>query len=244
MKKKARLSKGRSANLLSPNFFPSPTIPRQQYNGTDLNGYYRFDEEGVPAQRVALVDNGILKNYLLSRRPIKGYAKSNGHGRAQFGRDPVGRMSNLIVESSRKTSPSDLKKMLLDECRKQKKPYGLIIRRTRSGDTYTGRGRYQAFRGTPDEVLPVDAETGKETLVRGVELVGTPLITINKIIAAGDDVQVMNAFCGAESGTVPVASAAPSVLVKEVELQRVREDKQRRPSSRRPCTIKKQNKRY
>ena len=119
--------------------------------------------------------------------------------------------------------------MLMEECKRQNKPFGLLIRKTRSGDTSTTRGRYQAFRGTPEEVYQVDAETGIETLVRGVELVGTPLITINKIIAAGEDQEVSNAFCVAESGTIPVSTVAPYTLVREVELQRLREDKQRPP---------------
>lgn len=204
-----------------------PTL--REWKGMDLNGFYFYDEEGVPAQRVVLVENGILKNYLLSRRPIKGFHQSNGHGRAQFGRNPIGRMANLMIQSSREFSSAQLKKMLLEECRKQKKPYGLLIKKTRSGDTSTARDRYQAFRGTPEEVFLVDAKTGEETLVKGVELVGTPLITINKIIATGKEEEVMNAYCAAESGTIPIASVAPSALVKEVELQRVREDKQRPP---------------
>ncbi len=183
----------------------------------------------MPAQKVLLIQDGVLKNYLMSRRPISGFIQSNGHGRAQFGRDPIGRMSNLFVKSSKEVEREELKKLLLEECKKQNKPYGLIIRRTRSGDTSTGRGRYQAFRGTPEEVRLVDAKTGEETLVRGVEVVGTPLITINKIIATGKEYEPLNAYCVAESGTVPVSAVAPWCLVKEVELQRVREDKQRPP---------------
>lgn len=222
--------KGQVGKKIIPSFLSVIDDPTaSQSLNADLNGSYKFDEEGVPAQKVVLVENGVLKNYLMSRRPIAKFERSNGHGRAQFGRDPIGRMSNIFVKSSKEFSDSQLKKMLLEECRKQNKPYGIIVRRTRSGDTFTGRGRYQAFRGTPEEVLLVDAKTGAETLVRGVELVGTPLITINKIIATGKDYKVSNAFCGAESGTIPVSTIAPSTLVKEIELQRVREDKQRPP---------------
>jgi TldD protein len=222
--------KGQVGKVIIPTFLTVIDDPTTfEAHTIELNGSYSFDDEGVPAQKVILIENGILKNYLMSRRPIAGFNHSNGHGRAQFGRDPIGRMSNLFVNSSKEFSQSELKKMLLEECGKQKKPYGLLIRRTRSGDTFTGRGRYQAFRGTPEEVFLVDAKTGKETLVRGVELVGTPLITINKIIATGKDYHVLNAFCGAESGNIPVSTIAPSSLVKEVELQRVREDKQRPP---------------
>ncbi|OGR96290.1 MAG: hypothetical protein A2902_07840 [Elusimicrobia bacterium RIFCSPLOWO2_01_FULL_64_13] len=222
--------KGQAGRKVIPEFLTvidDPTVPR--WRDTDLNGSYAYDDEGVPAQKAVLIENGVLKNYLLSRRPIPGFPRSNGHGRAQFGRDPIGRMSNLFVKSSREVPFEKLKAMLLEECRKKGKPYGLIIRRTRSGDTFTGRGRYQAFRGTPEEVVLVDAATGEEKWVRGVEIVGTPLITVNKIIATGSGSEALNAFCAAESGTIPVSSVAPWSLVEEVELQRVREDKQRPP---------------
>jgi predicted Zn-dependent protease len=82
----------------------------------------------------------------------------------------------------------------------------------------------------PRLVYRVDAKTGKEQLVRGVRLVGTPLIVLNRIVAAGDDPALANAFfCGAESGWVPVDQIAPSVLVSEVELQRLPEDRVRPP---------------
>ncbi|MBI3012446.1 MAG: TldD/PmbA family protein, partial [Elusimicrobia bacterium] len=222
--------KGQVGKRVIPSFLSvedDPTLAT--HNGVDLNGRYSFDEEGVPAQRVVLVENGILKNYLLSRRPIPQFLKSNGHGRAQIGKDPIGRMSNLIIKSSQPLPLPDLKKMLLEECKKQNKPYGLLIRKIRSGDTFTGRSRYQAFKGTPEQVFLVDAQSGEEVLVRGVEIVGTPLITVNKILATGNDVEVNNAFCGAESGTIPVSTIAPSALVKEVELQRLGEDRQKPP---------------
>ena len=222
--------KGQVGKRIIPSFLSvsdDPTLT--SWDGVELNGSYAFDDEGVPAQKAVITENGVLRSYLMSRRPIKGFLHSNGHGRAQFGRDPIGRMSNLLVKSAKEVSAAKLKKMLLEECRRQNKPYGLLLRRTRSGDTFTSRGRYQAFRGTPEEVYLVDAKSGKETLIRGVELVGTPLITINKIIATGSDYKVDNAFCGAESGTVPVSTIAPSCLVKEIELQREHEDKQRPP---------------
>ncbi len=222
--------KGQVGKKIIPGFITVTDNPAlDNYLGVSLNGYYPYDDEGVPSQAVVLVEDGVLKNYLMSRRPIQGFAHSNGHGRAQFGRDPIGRMSNLFVKSSKGIADKKLKELLLQECKRQGKPYGLWIRRTRSGDTYTGRAQYQAFRGTPEEVYLIDVKTKQETLVRGVEIVGTPLITINKILAMGTDYQVMNAFCQAESGSIPVSTIAPSVLVKEVELQRVKEDKKRPP---------------
>jgi predicted Zn-dependent protease len=222
--------KGQLGKIILPEFLMVEDNPSlTQWNGVALNGYYEVDDEGVPAQNAELIRNGVLWDYLLSRRPIKGFKRSNGHGRAQFGRDPIGRMSNLVIQSTKEVSDKVLKEMLLEECKKQNKPYGLLIRKTQSGDTFTGRGQYQAFRATPEEVYLVDANTGEEVLVRGVEVVGTPLLTINKILATNNRYEVNNAFCGAESGTVPVSTVAPSCLVQEIELQRLLEDKQRPP---------------
>ncbi|MGZ6144065.1 MAG: metallopeptidase TldD-related protein, partial [Myxococcales bacterium] len=150
-------------------------------------------------------------------------------GRSAPGRDPVARMSNLIVESSKMVSAAKLKEALIAEAKRQEKPFGLLIRDVTGGNTDTSGYAYQAFKGQPRLVYKVDAKTGAETLVRGVEIVGTPLLSINKIIATGDDPRVFNGYCGAESGFVPVSTVAPTVLVSEIELQRTRKDSGRPP---------------
>jgi TldD protein len=194
-----------------------------------LNGYYRFDEEGVPAQGVLLVEDGVLRSYLLSRRPVEGFLASNGHGRAQGNRKPVARMANLIVESKKKVSEAELKRQLVAEAKRQGKPYGLIIRDIIGGNTNTQSFGYQAFKGIPRMVYRVDVETGQETLVRGVEIVGTPLSSVNRVLATGTQEGVFNGYCGAESGMVPVSTVAPAVLLQEIELQRALEGKDRPP---------------
>ena len=197
--------------------------------GASLNGWYRFDDQGVPAQRTTRVEKGVLKSFLLSRAPVQGFMLSNGHGRSAPGRDPVARMSNLIVESAKTVPAAKLKAALIAEARRQQKPFGLLIRDVTGGNTDTSGYAYQAFKGQPRLVYKVDAKTGAETLVRGVEIVGTPLLSINKIIATGDDTRVFNGYCGAESGFVPVSTVAPTVLVSEIELQRTRKDTGRPP---------------
>jgi TldD protein len=198
-------------------------------DGIALNGHYLFDEEGVKAQKVVMVQDGVLKSYLLSRRPVEGFNQSNGHGRSQGNRKPVARMANLILESKRAVSEAELKKMLIAEARRQQKPYGLIIRDITGGNTNTSTFGYQAFKGVPRMVYRVDVRDGKETLVRGVEIVGTPLSSINKVMATGPKHGVFNGFCGAESGMVPVSTVAPAVLLQEIELQRATEGKDRPP---------------
>jgi len=199
------------------------------FEGTHLMGYYPFDDQGIPGQRVVLVENGVLKNFLLSRTPVKGFDKSNGHGRASYGISPMARMSNTIVESSAEYPREKLKEMLIEEVRKQNKPFGLLIKSMRGGETNTSSYNFQAFRGTPLVLYKVDPKTGEETPVRDIEIVGTPLVTINKIIATGDDYAVFNGFCGAESGYVPVSTIAPSILVSEMEFQRESSKKEKPP---------------
>jgi len=223
--------KGQIGKPILPFFLTILDDPTQRAAGpVSLNGYYRFDDQGVPGQRTPLVEKGVLKTFLMSRAPVQGVSPhSNGHGRSAPGRDPVARMSNLIVESARTMPWPKLKEALIAEAKRQEKPFGLVIRDVTGGNTDTSGYAYQAFKGQPRLVYKVDANTGAETLVRGVEIVGTPLLSINKIIATGEERRVFNGYCGAESGYVPVSTVAPTVLVSEIELQRTRKDTGRSP---------------
>lgn len=204
-----------------------PTLPTAQ--GLPLNGSYAFDEEGVAAQRTVLVDHGVLRSFLNGRHPGPGADRSNGHGRAQGTRRPVARQANLIVEASASVPAAELKTRLLAEVRRQGRPFGLILRDLAGGSTNTSSYGYQAFKGEARTVYKVDAKTGDETLVRGVDLVGTPLVTLGRVVAASDEVGVFNGYCGAESGMVPVSVVAPSILFSEVELQKTGRARSRGP---------------
>lgn len=198
--------------------------------GRPLHGFYRYDSEGVPAERVVLVEKGILNNFLMSRWPVKGFSRSNGHGRAEPSYRPTGRMANLIVRSESPVPRPELTKRLQALARKAGKPFGFLLVGSFGGDNPTGRGQAQTLEVRPRLTYRVDAKTGETTLVRGVAMVGTPLVVLNRIVAASDDATLGNHYtCGAESGHVPVSQTAPSVLVSEVELQRLPEDRARVP---------------
>lgn len=229
-----RTFKGQVGVKLLPEFITvvdDPTRATLDVGGraVSLNGFYRYDEEGVAAQPVTLFADGVLKAYLLGRSPVKGFDHSNGHGRSGGTRRPVARMANLIVQSNAGVSEAELKRLLLEEVRRQKKPYGIYIKDVKGGNTNTSSDGYQAFKGMTRLVYRVRAEDGAEELVRGVELVGTPLSSINRITAMGNKPAVFNGFCGAESGYVPVSTVAPAVLVGEFELQRTRKNAGRAP---------------
>jgi predicted Zn-dependent protease len=197
--------------------FDDPTIAR--LNDIELNGSYLFDDEGVPAQRANLVDQGILRNFLMSRSPTRGFTRSNGHGRREIGESVVARQGNLVVQPSEQVPVAELKQKLLAEIVRQKKPYGLRFHDISGGYTNTEREGPQTFKVLPLVVYRVYPD-GREELVRGVDIEGTPLTVLSKILAAGDDFEVFNGTCGAESGWVPVAAASPSLLVEQIEVAR------------------------
>lgn len=204
-----------------------PTM--KELNGVKLAGSYDYDDEGDPAQRVDAVDSGILKNFLMSRMPITGFSHSNGHGRRQPGLMPTGRQGNLIVTSTNTVKDAELRQKFIEEIKKQGKPYGLYFDDIQGGFTLTTRSLPQAFQVLPVMVYRVYADGRPDELVRGVDIVGTPLLSLNNIMITGDTEQVFNGVCGAESGQVPVAAAAPAMLFSEIEVQKRRKGTERPP---------------
>jgi TldD protein len=201
----------------------------QKLGSQDLLGYYQFDDEGVAAQSVTLVDHGILKAFEMSRSPLIGFPNSNGHGRRQLGATPVSRQGNLIVESSKTVTNAQLREKLIELVKQQGKPYGLLIDDIAGGFTFTGRGQPQAFQVLPLVVYKVFPDGRPDQLVRGVDIVGTPLAALTKIVATGDTPEVFNGYCGAESGSVPVAAASPAILTSELEVQKKESSTDRPP---------------
>jgi TldD protein len=195
-----------------------PTLKRVA--GVDLNGFYEYDDEGVLGKPVKAVENGVLRGFLMSRSPIDGFDHSNGHGRRQPGLEVVSRQSNLIVSSARTVSDQKLRQMLIDEVKKQNKPYGLYFEDITSGVTTTGRAGLQAFKVVPVIVYRVYADGRPDELIRGADLVGTPLASFSKIIATSDKQEVFNGYCGAESGSVPVSAVSPAILISEIEIEK------------------------
>ena len=194
----------------------------------DLVGSYRFDNQGVKAQRVPVIENGVLKNFLMSRTPVEGFSRSNGHGRKQAGLSPVARQSNLFVEVSKPRSSEELEALLIDLLEKAGKPFGLYFEDVQGGFTSTGRTRPNAFNVLPVMVYRIHSD-GRKELVRGVDLIGTPLTTFSKITAADNRLGAFNGICGAESGGVPVAGVSPAILVSQIEVQKKMKSQERAP---------------
>jgi len=207
--------------------YDDPTMAT--FNNKDLNGYYRFDDEGIPAQRVVVVENGILKDFLMSRSPIERFPKSNGHGRRQYGRRVVSRQGVLYIKSTNEIPFKELRNTLLEECKRQNKPYGLIFYDIAGGFTSTGRMGTQTFKVIPLFVKRVYVDGKPDEVVRGVDIVGTPLLSFSKITLTANDYDIFNGTCGAESGMVPVSSISPSILVSEIEVEKKAKGQERPP---------------
>jgi TldD protein len=210
-----------------------PTLKR--YGGVDLVGSYEFDDEGVKARPVVSVKDGVLENFLMGRSPIDGFPNSNGHGRAQGGFEPVARQSNLVIVNSKPVPREQLKKMLIAQIKEQNKPFGLYFDDIQGGFTLTGRSVPNAFNVLPIMVYRVYPD-GREELVRGVDLVGTPLTVFSKILAADDEKSVFNGVCGAESGQVPVSASGPAILISQIEVQKKAKSQERPPILPAPLT--------
>jgi len=183
------------------------------------------------------VENGILKNFLLSRSPVAGFEESNGHGRKAPGYKAVGRQGNLIVKASNTVSNAKLKERLIAEAKAQGKQFGLYFEDISGGFTLTTRDSPQAFQVTPIMVYKVYVDGKPDELVRGVDLIGTPLTSFSKIVAASDKMEVFNGYCGAESGSVPVSAVAPSILVSEIEIEKKAKSNDRPPILPAPTTL-------
>jgi TldD protein len=195
-----------------------PQLTREA--GQDLRGHYTFDSQGERARRVELVEDGILTDFLQSRSPVRQGERSNGHGRRQRGNDAVSRQGNLIVEASSTVDEAGLRQALLKRVAEAGLEYGLLVDEISGGFTLTGRRMPNAFNVKVVVGYRIYVDGRPDELVRGLDLIGTPLVTFGRIELAGDRPEVFNGSCGAESGWVPVSAIAPSLLVGEVETQR------------------------
>jgi len=203
-------------------------------HGFSLNGQYIFDDEGVRGQRVEVVKNGKLTSFLMNRSPIEGFPKSNGHGRGMIYLNTFTRQSNTIIESTNPKTDKELRNMMSEQLKKEGKEYGYLMDQVAGGFTTTGRYMPNAFNVTPLLVYRIYADDRPDEIVRGVDLVGTPLAIFSQIAACGTDYDIFNGHCGAESGSVPVASVSPSLYVKLVETQKKSKSQSQPPILPRP----------
>jgi hypothetical protein len=181
--------------------------------GESLLGHYEIDDEGVRAQKVQLIENGKLMNYVIGREPIRDFPKSNGHGRTRLmgaGQGPG--LGNLIVRTGEPLSHETLKAKLMELCRQRELPYGYYVETL-------GPGR------SPRLLFKIDAKDGHEELVRGASFGDLDARALrNDLIAAGDDVNVENRVLN-----IPHSIVNPSLLFDELEVKRANASKDKLP---------------
>jgi predicted Zn-dependent protease len=189
------------------------------YRGKKCIGAYMYDDEGVRGRSAVLIEDGILKGFLTTRAAHKkGKHESNGHARTKQHQRPISRMAVTIIEGKKGLSFERLKARLLQEIKRQKKPFGMIVYETNGGETDTTNYDFQAFSGDIAYATLV-YPNGREVCIRGVNFVGTPLQALSNVIAVGDTPELDNGYCGAESGLLPISTISPAVLINNLELQ-------------------------
>ncbi|MBZ4191746.1 metallopeptidase TldD-related protein [Niabella beijingensis] len=227
--------KNRIGSAVLPTFLSialDPTI--KKLGATEVDGFYRYDDEGVPAQKVNVVENGILRSFLMTRTPINGSSGSNGHARTAPGGIPESRQSNLVVKASESKTAAELKDLLRNEAKKQGHEYGYYFEDVQGGFTSIGRTTPNAFNVMPIEVYKIFVDGRPNQVVRGVDLIGTPLSMFRRIIAADDRVETFNGMCGSASGWVPVSASSPAIFVDLIETQKKSKSNERLPVLPRP----------
>lgn len=206
--------------------YDDPTLA--ELAGEQLNGHYAFDDEGVAASRATIVDDGVFRGFLMYRSPLPGFPASNGHGRRSPGNAAEARMGNTVVEAKSPVPAKKLRDELVALARKDGLPFAYVVDEIEGGFTMTGRVTPNAFNVRASAVWRVWVDGRPDELVRGLDLVGTPLVAFENLLAAGDDPAVFNGVCGSDSGWVPVSGVAPSVLFSRLEFQ-LKEKGQDRP---------------
>jgi len=227
----------------------------KQFAGQDLLGTYDVDAEGVKAQKVQIAENGLLLNFLMSRRPGPDLDHTNGHGRAAYLGDPRPMASNLFFTSSAGISPDEMKKKFMDACKQAGNKWCLIVRTmdnpvlgVREQEDLSDLVMGAASGASMGERLPllvyrVDAADGRESLVRGARLTGLTVRAVRNVASIGNDATpfdfmqsqqagfagtALAAFGSADSG-VPSTVVAPSLLLDDVEVHGARGEPERLP---------------
>ncbi len=204
---------------VAPEYIDMIDDPLQKsFQGKAMIGHFAHDDEGNHSKRTILIENGKLKNFLSTSAPLPYQNTLNGHARNQSHERPISRMGNLFVINRKPLSNEELRSLFLQEIRNQKKHFGIHIKEVLGGETKTDTYDFQAFKGKILHAVKV-FPNGKEELVRGIDFIGTPLSALGSVKGMGSVMKMYNSFCGAESGIIPVSTIAPSVFLKNLELQ-------------------------
>jgi TldD protein len=189
--------------------FDDPTT--QRVGGQELLGHYQVDDQGVPGRRVSLIEQGVLKNFLMSRRPGKDMPQSNGHGRSGVPGRETAQIGNLFIQANDGKSYEELKQQLIKMCQEENLPYGIIVK------ALVSDGRSPL--GIPVLTYKLYVNDGREELIRGAVAQSIPVRSLRQIEGVGNDAFVANRLAGSNELPTPTSIVAPSVLLEEVEFK-------------------------
>jgi predicted Zn-dependent protease len=235
---------GRQGSRIMPEFMTVVDDPTQtEWRGNPLFGTFEVDREGVLPKPITLVEKGVLKSFLLTRQPVRGFPASNGRAMlpGAYGASTA-TVSNLFVKAEETTTVSDLRKKLMEMCQNRGKPYGILVRKL----DFPSSASFQELRqlisrggqsgGVPRVSTPVLAyriyPDGREELLRGVRFGGLNARSLKDITAAGNDDTVFDfmdntapfALMGAGGYSSEACVVAPSILIDDLELHKVDEE--------------------
>jgi hypothetical protein len=212
--------------VLPKNFTVYDDPLRSHLLGLPVFGSYAFDDEGVPAQRVELVENGRLRSLLMSRTPRKEILSSNGHGRSGLSGWAQGKIANLVVEARDAHTRVALRQRLLRAAKEESLDYGLVVQRL----DVRGFGSTGMAPPAPQRVYKLYPD-GREVLVRGASLGELSVRDLRDIVAAGREPHAYSYSAVWPNGTwSPSTLIAPSLLFEEVEVNRPKAGHARPPS--------------
>ena len=247
---------GRIGARILPDSFDVVDDPTQkEWRGRPLFGSYDVDREGVAAAPLHLIEKGVLKGFLLTRQPVRGFEGSNGRARmpGSYGAGAAG-IGNLFIGSSETTPAAELKQKLMELCRTRDKPYGIIVRKMDFPSSASLEEARRVLSGAQGSTRPVSIPIlvykvypdGREEMVRGLRFRGLNARSLKDILAAGDDSTVfefMNspapfALIGASSFTAETCVVAPSILIDDLELHPEEEELPKLPVAPAPELVR------
>jgi TldD protein len=167
-------------------------------------GSFRFDDEGVPAERTVLVDRGILKSFMYDRlTAMKDGARSTGNGRREsYKHRPIPRMTNTMIVTG-ESDPGDILRTTRN---------GLFVKKMGGGQVNTVNGDF-VFEVSEGYLI----ENGKVgELVRGATLTGNGPQILLSIDSVGRDLGFSIGTCGKDGQGAPVSDAQPTLRIPEI----------------------------
>ena len=167
-------------------------------------GSNNIDDEGNPTERVVLIENGILKNYLIDEIGARRMGmRPNGCSRREsYKFEPTSRMSNTYICNGKSTPEEIIANTKL----------GLYAKVLSGGSVNPSTGEFNF--GVSEAYIIRDGKIAEP--VRGASLIGSGRDVLKNIDMVGNDCDRSNGVCGSVSGMIPVDIGQPTIRVQNI----------------------------